>query len=147
MRKFKDLSRTQKILRVIILTILVSLIIAVCVWFCISHLLSTPEYCPDIVIPSPDGRYELVAREWGYFHSAYTDIFSRKPGQDKWYNSWMEKDIGCLQPINYSHPISDGDYYVKWESDTVTLYYYVGWPEEKKDTPSTWRGILTYEFE
>jgi hypothetical protein len=109
--------------------------------------INTPDYEPDIIVSSPDGQYELVIREEAQLHASAAVIYIRKPGQDQWYNSWKEQLIGstlsdeCL-------PFTNGYYYVKWESERVVLGYYRGYDTsvEDKDDPTTWQGLLIYEF-
>jgi hypothetical protein len=120
---------------------------AVCFYAYLSDLVSNAYLEPDIIVSSPDGQYELVIRERRMMGESDGYIYIRKPGQDKWYNSWKEQHIGntlsdeCL-------PFTNGYYYVEWESKRIVLGYYRGYDTsiEDKDDPSTWQGLLIYEF-
>jgi len=143
MRKFKELSLSQKIIRIIILVFVVCLIIVAGVLYFLDRTVFATAYEPDIVISSPDGKYELVAREWGYAFTGGMHFFFRKAGQDKWYNSWLEKEVGRMSAEECSN-FSAGFYDIEWGDDTVTIYF----PEEKDDEldRSTWQGEISYEF-
>jgi len=145
MRKFKDLPKALKVTCFISLAIVVILIIvgSVLTWAVMG--LISPSYEPDIIIASPDGEYEIVAREWYFSHNGGTDLYIRKAGQDKWYNSWLEKYMGGLDS-SIDNIFSAGYYEVEWDSDKVTIYYPKGRGKDGSLDRSTWRGILTYEF-
>jgi len=145
MRKFKELSKLKKVMCIIAILVVVSLI-AVAAWYWIAaDAVLSRYYYPDIVLSSPDGKYEIVAREWGYLVGGGTEIHFRKAGQDKWYNSWLEKEVGEL-PSQMDHPISAGFYDIKWDDDKVTIYFPRRYGKDSETDRSTWRGILTYEF-
>ena len=145
MRKFKELPKFKKVICIIAILVIVGLIVvAGYYWYALNGLLS-PWYKPDIVISSPDGKYEIVAREWSYMCvEGGTHIFFRKAGQDKWYNSWLEKEVGRMSEEE-CYNFSAGFYDIEWGDDIVTIYF----PEEKDDARdrSTWQGEITYEFD
>ncbi len=144
MSRFKNLSKKSRIILIIGLVLVVCLILVGMVyWFIASRLLSR-EYEPDLIISSPDGQYELVVREWYYLVGGGSEIYIRKPGQDKWYNSWMKKEIGTTSSETLS--FAGGHYYVEWKSDKVTIYYYKGLGIENVNDCSTWRGIVSYDL-
>jgi hypothetical protein len=103
---------------------------------------------PDIILSSPDGQYELVIREEARLHVSDAAIYIRKPGQDKWYNSWKERHIGNTLSDEYL-PFANGYYDVEWESNKVTIHYFQGYGhiDEDRNDRSTWQGIFVYEFE
>jgi hypothetical protein len=145
---FYYLSRKKQIILIICAVLVVCLLVgAVCFYVYLSNLVSNAYLEPDIIVSSPDGQYELVIRERRMMGESDGYIYIRKPGQDKWYNSWKEQLIGstlsdeCL-------PFTNGYYYVKWESERVVLGYYRGYDTsiEDKDDPTTWQGLLIYEF-
>ena len=145
---FYYLSRKKQIILISCAVLVVCLLVgAVCFYVHMAIRINTPDYEPDIIVSSPDGQYELVIREEAQLHASAAVIYIRKPGQDKWYNSWKEQHIGntlsdeCL-------PFTNGYYYVKWESERVVLGYYRGYDTsvEDRDDPTTWQGLLIYEF-
>ena len=146
MSKFKNLSKKSRIILIISLVMVVCLMIALGTYlFIVSKILSKVDE-PDLNIYSPDGRYELVVREFACLGCTGAEIYIREPGQDKWYNSGKEKRIGNASGDNYYMPFADGAYYVEWESDKVTIYYYRSVPIENKNDRSTWRGMVTYDL-
>lgn len=104
-------------------------------------------YEPEMIIPSPDGRYELVVQEWSCLGGAGADVYIREPGQDQWYNSWMRKQIGTASGDDYYQPFSGGTYHVEWQRHQVTICYYRDLAVEDVNDRSTWRGQLVYELE
>ena len=145
---FYYLSRKKQIILIICAVLVVCLLVgAVCFYVYLSNLVSNAYLEPDIIVSSPDGQYELVIRERRMMGESDGYIYIRKPGQDKWYNSWKEQHIGntlsdeCL-------PFANGYYYVEWESERIVLGYYRGYDTsiEDKDDPTTWQGLLIYEF-
>lgn len=147
MSKFRDLSMKSKIILVVSLVVVACLILAVGVYWYIGSKLFSRLYKPDIVISSPDGQYELVIREYSCIGGVGAEIYIREPGQDKWYNSWKMKEIGSGGADDYYLTFTNGTYYVEWESDKVTIYYYMDLLVENVNDRSTWRGVLSYEFE
>ena len=148
MSKLIDLSRNQKIIIIIVLVLVGCLIFAVGRWFYAFSKAFDRQYNPDVIISSsPDGRYELVAREWGFGMGGGAEIYIRKPGQEKGDNSIEEQHIGDTSTDDGYPCFTRGTYYVEWESDKVTIYYYEDLQVEDVNDPSTWRGVLTYEFE
>lgn len=142
MSKFKNLSKISRIILIISLALVVCLILAGLVyWFIASRLLSR-EYKPDLIISSPDGQYELVVREWYYLVGGGAEIYIR---ETKWYNRWMMKEIGATSSEDPC--FAEGHYYVEWESDKVTIYYYKGLGIENCNDRSTWRGIVSYDLD
>lgn len=145
---FYYLSRKKQIILIICAVLAVCLVVGIA---CFNRYMAIRAYNyylePDIIHSSPDGQYELVIREEAQLHASAAVIYIRKPGQDKWYNSWKEQHIGntlsdeCL-------PFTNGYYYVEWESERVVLGYYRGYDTsvEDKDDPATWQGLLIYEF-
>ena len=151
MRKFSNL---PLVLRIIII---VTIVLAACslivlgtivgIGNYITYRMEKNSYKPDIIVTSPDGQQELVIREYTTWHDAGAEIILRKPGQDKWYNSWRENEIGYT--ISRTLCFSQGQYYVDWTGDQVTIYYYRGFVEkgENANDRSTWRGVFSYELE
>lgn len=146
--EFYYLSRKKQIILIICAVLVVCLLVgAVCFYVYLSNLVSNAYLEPDIIVSSPDGQYELVIRERRMMGESDGYIYIRKPGQDKWYNRWKEQHIGntlsdeCL-------PFTNGYYYVEWESERVVLGYYRGYDTsvEDRDDPTTWQGLLIYEF-
>ncbi|MBE6923948.1 MAG: hypothetical protein E7466_01740 [Ruminococcaceae bacterium] len=143
MSKSKKLSTKTRVILIISLSLVTCLIIAYGIFYFAFMNLLSPGYEPDLVISSPDGKYELVVREWSYFHSCGSDIYIR---ETKWYNRWMVKEIGYTSSEDPC--FADGHYYVEWESDKVTIYYYRGHPGvEDVNNRSTWLGIFSYELD
>lgn len=149
MRKFKNLSPKTRMILIIISSILALVTILAIIrglspWYAVAKILSK-AYEPDLMIFSPDGQYELVVCEWFYTVGGGSEIYIRKPGQDKWYNSWMKKEVGTTSSETLS--FAQGHYYVEWECDRVTIYYYTGLSVENVNDWTTWRGEVSYEFE
>lgn len=141
MSKLKDLSRKQKVIIIIAIVLVGCLIFAVGRWyFAVSKMLDR-YYKPDIVIPSPDGHHELVIREYSCLGGVGADVYIREPGQDKM------KEIGDAGGDDYYLTFTNGTYYVEWESEKVTIYYYRDLLVENVNDSSTWCGVLSYEFE
>ena len=144
MSKFKNPSKKSRIIIITSLVLAVCLILAVGIHFLGIVMLFSRHYEPDIVISSPDGQHELVIREFSCLGGAGAEIYIREP---KWYNSWKLKEIGNAGTDNYYQTFTKGTYYVEWESDEVTIYYYEGLRIEKANDRSTWQGVVSYEFE
>lgn len=138
---------TKRIIVIIAIAVAaVVLLVGAYLWFAASSLLGR-DYDPELVIAiSPDDQYELVVREFSCLGGSGAEIYIREPGQDQWYNSWKAKHIGNASGDNYYKPFADGAYYVEWESNQVTIYYYRSVPVENKDDPATWRGVVTYDL-
>lgn len=147
MTKLKRLSLKTKIfLSILALVIILMLILGGIYWYSISRFFGR-TYEPDLVISSPEGQHELVIREFACLGGAGAEIYIREPGQNKWYNSWMMKQVGRTGTDNYCQPFTDGRYYVSWESNQVTICYYRGLRVENANDQATWRGKGIYELE
>lgn len=144
MRKFKNLSKKSRIILIIALVTVVCFMIVAGIQYYIASKILSKCYEPDLIISSPDGQYELVICEWFYTVGGGSEIYIRKPGQDKWYNSWMKTKIGTTSAETLS--FAQGQYYVEWESDKVTIYYYQGVPAENANDRTTWGGMVSYGF-
>ena len=148
MSKLRDLSRKQKIIIIIVLVLVGCLIFAVGRWFYAFSKAFDRQYNPDVIISSsPDGQYELVAREWGFGMGGGIEIYIRKPGQEKGDSSSEEQYIGDASTDDGYSCFTRGNYYVEWESNKVTIYYYGDFQVEDVNDPSTWLGVLSYEFD
>lgn len=151
MDKFKRLSPKTRMILMILFIIFALLAILVVIrglytWYVISGLLSR-FYEPDIILSSPDGQHELVIREFSCLGGSGAEFYIREPGQDKWYNSWMMKEVGNAGMDDYCQPFTAGSYYVIWESDQVTVCYHEGLGVENEKDRSTWRGKKVFELE
>ena len=146
MRKFKNLSKKSRIIIITSLVLAVCLILAAGIYFIGISMLFGRHYEPNLIISSPDDQYELVIREYSCLGGAGADIYIRGP---EWYNIWNKNKIGHASGDDSYQPFSNGTYYVEWESDKVTIYYYRGLSPlaENVNDRSTWRGVFTYEFE
>ena len=147
MRKFSNLSVTSRIMIIIAIVLIVCVIVAVGIYMYIGSQMLSREYEPDLIISAPDGQNELVVREFSCLGGAGAEIYIRKPGQDKWYNSWLKKQIGTIGTDDYYQTFTNGTYDVEWESNQITIYYYKGVPAENANDPSTWRGMVRYDLE
>lgn len=138
---------TYIIINVIVSILLLSMLaFGVYYWIVISAMCSR-YYEPEMVLPSSNGQYDLVVREWSCLGGAGADVYLRKTEQGEWYNSWMKLKIGTASGDDYYQPFSHGTYEVEWESDRVTIYYYRDLSVEDRNDPSTWLGVVTYELE
>jgi len=144
LKSLKELSKKSKIILIICTIIVLCLILAFGRYYYLVSLVLSRRYEPDIIISSPDGRYDLVVREWSYGMGGGAEIYIRKRGQD---NSWKEQRIGSTKTDDGYNSFARGNYYVEWESDKVTIYYYTNFQIEKTSDRSTWRGVFSYEFE
>ena len=146
MRKFNNLSKKSRIIIITSLVLAVCLVFAAGIFFIGISMLFGRHYEPNLIISSPDDQYELVIREYSCLGGAGADIYIRGP---EWYNIWNKNKIGHASGDDSYQPFSNGTYYVEWESDKVTIYYYRGLSPlaENVNDRSTWRGVLTYEFE
>ena len=144
MCKHKNKMNIRRIILIISLVIVVCVIAAVVINYCIAALMLSRFYEPDLVLTSPDGQYELVVREYDCLGGSGAEVYIRKTG---WYNSWIKKKIGSPGMDNYYMPFAKGKYYVEWEDDKVTLYYCEGRLIEDMNDSSTWVGILSYNLD
>ena len=144
MKKFSELSIARRVIIVIAIILVACLILGVGIYIFIGRLILKRDYEPDLVVPSPDGKYELVIREWTYTVGGGAEIYLRKPGQDKWSNSWRKTGIGSTNSETLC--FAQGHYSVEWDNDNVTIYYCKGYAIEDMNDPSTWRGILSYDL-
>ena len=132
------------IILLISLVMFVCVIVALVINHCVVLIISRRSYRPDIVLTSPDGKYELVVRAYDCISGAGAEVYIRKTG---WYNGWTKKKIGDVHTDDYYMPFSKGEYYVEWEDDKVTLCYCKGLGGfEDKNDPSTWVGVLSYDL-
>ena len=147
MRKFSSLLITTRIIVIVAFVLAVCLLLTVGIYFFALSKAFSRYYETDLCISSPDGQHELVVREFSCLGGAGAEIYIREHGQDKWYNSWMAKEVGQVVTDDYYHSFSNGTYYLEWEIDKVTIYYCKGVPVESLNDRSTWRGKLICEFE
>ena len=146
MKKFSSLSIAARVLIIIAIVLTVCLIIGMGTYVYIGSRMLSRVYEKDLMIPSPEGQYELVVREFSCLGGAGAELYIRKPGQDKWYNSWMKKQIGTVGTDDYYQTFSNGTYEVEWERNHLTVYYCQGVPAERANDRSTWRGVLNYDL-
>ena len=146
MRKFENLSRKSQIIIITSLVLAVCLILAAGIFFFGIWMMFGRLYEPNLVIASPDGQYELVIREYSCLGGVGADIYIRGT---EWYNIWNKKEIGHAGGDDAYLPFANGTYYVEWESDKVTIYYYRGLSPQAENVNdrSTWKGVFSYEFE
>jgi hypothetical protein len=128
------------------LLLILSLLIGVGIYTYLGSQILSRAYEPDLVIASGDGRYELVVREFSCLGGAGAELYIRKPGQDKWYNSWMEKKIETISTDDYYQTFTNGTYDVEWKEDHVTVYFCQGVPAENKNDRTTWCGLVHYDL-
>ena len=145
MRKFKSLSKRARVIS-ISLALIVGLILAVGIYFLLgAFLLFGRHYEPSFTIStSPDDRYELVVREWSCLGGGGADVYIR---ETEWYHHWNKKEIGTTSVDDGYQPFSHDTYYVEWQSDKVTVYYYGCYYIENRNDRSTWLGVLSYDLE
>ena len=148
MRDFEQPPKAARIIVIIGLVVVVVSLTVMAVMCVLAKIAFRREYDSDIIISSsPDGKYELVAREWGFGMGGGAEIYIRKSGQGKENNSSEEQYVGSANTDDGYPSFSRGNYYVEWENDKVTIYYYKDLLVEKISDRSTWRGVLRYEFE
>jgi hypothetical protein len=147
MRKFITLSLTSRILITVSIVLIACFILAVGIHLYLGSVIFSRTYKPNLIIPAPDGQHELVVCEFSCLGGAGAEIYIREPGQDKWYNSWMKKQIGNAGTDDYYETFTNGTYEVLWEKDAVTVRYYRGVPAENAADRSTWGGMVRYEME
>ena len=146
--RISEYRATYIIINVIVAIMAMSLVaFGIYYWFAASAMLSR-SYEPYMVIStSPDGRYELVACEYSCLGGAGADIYIRERGQENMYVGWRKNSIGHVSGDDYYQPLSGGTYYVEWETDRVTIYYYRRVGGENRNDRSTWFGEMVYTFE
>lgn len=145
MSKFVNWPKKSRTIHVISLVLVACLILVVGNCFFRIRMALSRVYEPAFVISSsPDNQYELVAREWSCLGGGGADVYIRK---NEWYNRWNKQQIGTANPDDYYQTFSKGTYYVEWEDAKVTIYYYDGLAIENVNDRSTWRGVLSYEFD
>ena len=144
MTKIRNINPKNRILITVAIVFCACLILGAGIYFFLASLVLSRDYQPDLVIASPDGQYELVICEWFYTVGGGSEIYLRKPGQDKWYNSWQKTKIGTTSSEILS--FAQGHYDVEWSSDRVTVCYYQGYQIENVSDPTTWRGTVRYEL-
>ena len=147
MHKSEQPSKVSQIILQIGLVMVAFGFVAMLVLYIVCGIMFRPTYDPDYFILSPDGQYELVICEWSFGMGGGADVYIRKAGQEKGDNSSEEQYIGHASTDDGYPAFGEGNYYVEWESDKVTIYYYEDLQVEDVNDPSTWRGVLTYEFE
>ena len=146
--RISEYRATYIIINVIVAIIAMSLVaFGIYYWFVLSVAFSR-HYEPDAVISaSPDGRYELVAREYSCLGGGGAEIYLIDYERRTLFTQWKKNEIGDVSGDDYYQPISGGTYYVEWETDRVTIYYYEHLLAENRNDRSTWLGVLTYELE
>ena len=146
--RISEYRATYIIINVIVAIFLLSMLVfGVYFWIAASAMLSR-HYEPEVVFStSPDGRYELVACEFSCLGGAGADIYIRDTESKTTLANWKKNEIGNISGDDYYQPISGGTYYVEWETDRVTIYYYEHLLAENRNDRSTWQGVLTYELE
>ena len=146
--RISEYRATYIIINVIVAIMALSLVVfGLYYWFVMSVALSR-SYKPDVVIStSPDGRYELVAREYSCLGGAGAEIYLIDSERRTLFTAWKENEIGHVSGDDYYQPISGGTYYVEWETDGLTIYYYMCVGGEDRNDRSTWFGKFVHEFE
>ena len=144
MIKFRNVARKHRILMIVAIALTVCVILGTGLYLTVVSLVLSRDYQPDLVLTYPDGQYELLICEWFYTVGGGSELYLRKTGQDKWYNSWRKTKIGTTSAETLS--FAKGNYYVDWQSHCITVCYYQGYDIENVNDPSTWRGMVQYEL-
>lgn len=127
----------------IIFALFLLLVIAVQIFLHTPRFDPLRSYRDDLTVPSDDGKYELLIREWDTLGGSGADIYICGSA---WWSRWIAADVGRAIADDYSRPFSWGAYRVIWEDEQVTISYRIGTPAENSDDLSTWRGKITYNY-
>lgn len=133
----------KKRILLIILALVLLLVIAAQIFLHTPRFNPLRSYRDDLTVPSNDGKYELLIREWDTLGGSGADIYIRGSA---WWNRWIAAEVGRASADNYGRPFSWGSYRVIWEDEQVTITYCTGTPVQDSDDPSTWRGKITYNY-
>ena len=133
---------TSKKSRIIIFILLVIALVALMV-VAVSYHNNGKVYTDDLILSSPDEKYELVIREWGTIGATGAEIYIR---ETSWWNRWIKTKIGNASADDGVYPFSSGLYHVEWKTDKVTILSYGGHPSESVEDPSSWRCVVEYQF-
>ena len=97
-------------------------------------------YKNDLVITSPDGKYQLLVREGGTLGGTAAEIYAIDPKLPMLLNKFIKTEIGRTSADDSVYPFFDGNYEILWEEDCVTIYYFSGRECETSDI-STWQKV------
>ena len=132
----------KRFLYVIICTLIIFVIFATAIF---SSLKFGMEYLENLEIISPNGQAKLLIKEWGTIGGTGADIYLIEI-----YDNGLEgvkKEIGYTSSDDCCYPFKEGNYWVEWTDDSLTIIYYQGRQSERVDEPTTWQGRLDYQFE
>lgn len=97
-------------------------------------------YGEDIVIVSPDGKHQLLIREWGTIGGTGAEIYTTNPHLPKFLNRLIKVKVGNTSSDDCCYSFSEGLYDVVWGEDFVIIYYFRG-RTQTLDDKSTWSFV------
>lgn len=127
----------------IIFALFLLLVIAVQIFLHTPRFDPLRSYRDDLTVPSDDGKYELLIREWDTLGGSGADIYICGSA---WWSRWIAAEVGRTSADDYGRPFSWGAYRVIWENEQFAISYCTGTPAEDSDYPSTWQGTITYNY-
>lgn len=128
----------KKIYKIVAVS-LVLITLVVIIWFAFWDDFGS-VYKDDISIISPDGKHQLVIREWGTVGGTGAEIYTTNPHLPTFLNRLLKVKIGNTSADDSCYPFSDGNYDVLWEEDFVVIYYFKG-RTQTLDDKSTWSFV------
>ena len=103
----------------------------------LNSLLGKDYYEDPVIIPSPDGSYQLIIYEWDWLHSSGTDIYISDARLLPGWNLLTRKRLGGTSADRLWHPFSSGEYKITWGNDHIEILVCNG-NSTDPDDPSTW---------
>ena len=128
----------KKLYKIVALSLVLITLVAIS-WFAFWHNFGR-VYTDDIFIISPDGKHQLVIREWGTVGGTGAEIYMTNPNLPHFLNRLLKVKIGNTSADDSCCPFSDGNYDVLWEEDFVVIYYFRG-RTQTLDDKSTWSFV------
>ncbi len=119
----------RKNLYILISLAVVLIVILIGVFYLINMDLKYSE--PDIVILSPDGKFELVIREFDVLGGSGAEVYLKDLNNRKTKKTQLVFD-------DYTMPFKNGNYIINWVDEKVVIKYYEGVPSQNINEPDTW---------
>lgn len=104
------------------------------------HKADKREYSDAVLRASPDGGHIISIREWRCGGATGADIYYRPVGDGRAKNTLVSTE----HFENGALPVSDGDFRIEWNDDSVTVRLR-SHAQGETDDDSTWRAVK-YSF-
>ena len=95
-------------------------------------------YNNDLVVTSPDGKHQLLIREWGTLGATGAEIYATNPHLPMFSNRLTKIKVGDTLSDDCCYSFFEGNYDIVWEDDCAVIYYYSGIGKEVFNDKSTW---------